>query len=208
MPEALLSDQGKNYSWLEELTFAYRTAVQSTTGQTPFEMLYGRRQRVPLDIVFPEEIEDEPVDYSEYVVELKERLEEAYRKVKASQALKMDKAKIWYDKRVRLEHYKVGDRVWVKRGQKKKGSSKKLTRPWVGPYRVAIKFNERNYQLRSIISGKKLTVHVNRMNKCFSSAPSEARKLKRRRRANREVDEASRDDDRVHTTRVRRTQWW
>lgn len=81
--------------WLEELVFVYRTAVQSTTGQTPFEMVYGRRPRIQLDLVFPEEDESGPVEYADYVNELRERMEEMYEKVRAAQGMRMDKAKLW-----------------------------------------------------------------------------------------------------------------
>ncbi len=36
---------------LKKLSFAYNTSVQSTTKQTPFEMRYGFKPRIPSDVV-------------------------------------------------------------------------------------------------------------------------------------------------------------
>ncbi|CAF0952535.1 unnamed protein product [Brachionus calyciflorus] len=37
---------------LKKFAFAYNTAVHSVTKQTPFEMMFGRRPRIPIDVVF------------------------------------------------------------------------------------------------------------------------------------------------------------
>ena len=38
---------------LEKYAFAYNTAVHSSTRQTPFEMMFGRKPKIPIDIVLP-----------------------------------------------------------------------------------------------------------------------------------------------------------
>ena len=39
---------------LDKYTFAYNTSVHSTTKQTPFEMIFGRKPRIPIDIMLPQ----------------------------------------------------------------------------------------------------------------------------------------------------------
>ena len=41
------------------LAFAYNTAVHSTTKVSLFEMVYGRKPRLPIDLIFPTEVEFE-----------------------------------------------------------------------------------------------------------------------------------------------------
>ena len=36
--------------WLPNVLFAYRSAVHSTTWVSPFETLYGRRPRLPIEL--------------------------------------------------------------------------------------------------------------------------------------------------------------
>ena len=38
---------------LEKYAFAYNTAVHSSTRQTQFEMMFGRKPKIPIDIVLP-----------------------------------------------------------------------------------------------------------------------------------------------------------
>ena len=47
-----VSDTGDNWDqWLPYLLFAYREVPQASTGYSPFELLYGRQVRGPLDIL-------------------------------------------------------------------------------------------------------------------------------------------------------------
>ena len=39
---------------LPALAFAYNTSTHSTTKFTPFELVYGRKPKVPLDLIFPD----------------------------------------------------------------------------------------------------------------------------------------------------------
>ena len=38
---------------LEKFSFAYNTSVQLTTQLTPFELQFGRKPNIPIDIVLP-----------------------------------------------------------------------------------------------------------------------------------------------------------
>ena len=43
--------------YLDPLAFAYNTAVHATTRVTPFEMVYGRKPRLPVDLIFPTQVQ-------------------------------------------------------------------------------------------------------------------------------------------------------
>ena len=43
-------------SWdlnLNKLAYAFNTIKHSSTGQTPFEMMFGRRSKIPIDLIIP-----------------------------------------------------------------------------------------------------------------------------------------------------------
>ena len=39
--------------YLPKMAFAYNTSVHATTGLTPFEVVYGRKPKLPIDLMFP-----------------------------------------------------------------------------------------------------------------------------------------------------------
>jgi len=46
------SDTGADWGeWIPYLLFAYQEVPQSSTGFSPFELLYGRKVRCPLDVL-------------------------------------------------------------------------------------------------------------------------------------------------------------
>ena len=58
---------------------AFRTTctVHSSTGHTPFELMFGREMRIPLDTMTGR-AEDNERNYSEFVSDLQSSLETAY----------------------------------------------------------------------------------------------------------------------------------
>ena len=59
IPEAILLaqfvDQDTQNDWdlkLEKLSFAYNTAVHATTKCSPFELMFGRIPKLPIDLVY------------------------------------------------------------------------------------------------------------------------------------------------------------
>ena len=43
--------------YLQYLTYAYNTSTHATTNHTPFEVIYGRKPKIPLDLVMENETE-------------------------------------------------------------------------------------------------------------------------------------------------------
>ena len=68
--------------FLPHLLFAYREVPQESTGFSPFELLYGRRVRGPLDLIrehWEGETEHEGVPIVPYVLEMRDRMEQLAR---------------------------------------------------------------------------------------------------------------------------------
>lgn len=95
--------------------FAYREAPQESTGFAPFELLYGRTVRGPVPILkelWSKEQESEEVKTTyQYVVDLRNRLEETCQFARESLQQARGVQKKQYDKRVRRQDIKVGDKV-------------------------------------------------------------------------------------------------
>ena len=60
------------------LVHAYNCTRQTTTGFSPYFLMFGRSPRLPVDIAFGLEVEGKKESSTKYVETMKERLKKAY----------------------------------------------------------------------------------------------------------------------------------
>ncbi len=154
---------------LPYLLFAYREVPQESTGFSPFELLYGRNVRGPLDVL--KEIWEASPRISEgvisHVMEMRERMSETMEIAHTNLATAQAKQKRWYDSKARAREFKEGDQVLVLLPS----NSNKLQAEWQGPYEVTKKVGPVNYQVKMSDKKKKLRLfHVNMLRRWYTPA--------------------------------------
>ena len=151
------------------LLFAYREVPQESTGFSPFELLYGRDVRGPLDVL-KESWEAErrsDLNVIAYITLMRERLEEMSEHIHKNMQSAQTRQKLWYDKNARERSFQPGDQVLVLLPT----STSKLTAQWQGPYTVVERVGKVNYRIRMPDHRKKQTVfHVNMLRKWHTHA--------------------------------------
>ena len=150
---------------LPYLLFAYREVPQASTGFSPFELLYGRKVRGPLDILKEEWTgcaDEGKVPVAAYVVEMRDRLKEMAELVHHNLDRAQRQQKTAYDKGSKPRSFHVGEEVLVLLPAR----HNKLKLEWVGPYQVVRKVTAVDYELQTPGNrqGKK-TYHVNLLKK-------------------------------------------
>ena len=142
--------------------FAYRNAPHSSTGETPFYLMYLRRCGMPEDIKWIKN-QSQYMDVEDYKIVMLERLRTAWAKAGLQMRFNQETMKEYYDKKTRDHKFDIGDHVLIHHPFTPKGLSSKLRRPFKGPYTVIgadstnLKLiNEANKRAEPII------VHVNR----------------------------------------------
>ena len=101
--------------WLPYLLFVYREVPQDSTGFSPFEPLYGRAVRGPLDIL--KESWKEPKKCSDnvvsYVLAVQQKLASMSDLVRDNLSEAQRRQKVWYDRNARQREFKPRDLVLV-----------------------------------------------------------------------------------------------
>ena len=168
MLKRMCNEQPKDWDrYLIPLLFAYREAPhESLGGFSPFELLYGRSVRGPMqvlkELLTKVNTEDEVKTTYQYVIDLKERLKDTCTIAQEMLGKQAAKYKRYYDQKSKPRNLKAGDQVLVLLPTDKN----KLLLQWKGPYQVLHRFNDCDYKIQ--IKDKEKTFHINLLKKYIS----------------------------------------
>lgn len=112
-----LEDKDKQHwrDFVRPLTHAYNCTKNDTTGYSPYELMFGRQPRLPIDLIFGTQPgKPGPKSYSNYVKTLRQNLSESYA-LAIEHSKKMGyKNKMRFDKKIRAAELFSGDKVLVR----------------------------------------------------------------------------------------------
>ena len=152
--------------YLPYLLFAYREVPQESTGFSPFELLYGRRVRGPLDVLretWTGESE-EGVPGAACVVEMRNRLHEMTELVRENAGRAQQRQKRVYDRRAKQRSLDAGDQVLVLLPKPRNH----LKLEWFGPYTVSRKLTTVDYEVKTPgRRSEKKVYHINLLKKWY-----------------------------------------
>jgi hypothetical protein len=152
---AVVSDSGEHWpAYVKPALAAFRNFVSPTTGFSPYEMVTGRQQRPLSELLDVEgDLEDgrhmAPDNYMEHLQQRKKVIDRAVKSRKLTTQLDQ------YHKEQRrnpnFEQFGVGDLVLFEYKSKSdaySGAQKStMTRPWIGPVKVAVVLDPNKYLL-------------------------------------------------------------
>ena len=132
--------------YLPYLLFAYREVPQASTGFSPFELLYGRKVKGPLDLVYDTWTDEYKEDENllKYVLEMRDKLSAMSEVVKENIATQQERQKYYYDKKARMRSFSAGDKVLVLLPS----DTRKLKAVWKGPFTIVRNINTVDYEVR------------------------------------------------------------
>lgn len=101
--------------FVKPLVHAYNCTRNEVTGFTPYELMFGRQPRLPVDLAFGLPVQGgQQTSHAEYVQNLKSRLEDSYKIAIENAAKIARKNKVRYDRHVTASDLEAGDRVLVR----------------------------------------------------------------------------------------------
>ena len=163
--------------WDEKLSSALaaiRTAPNSTTGESPYVLLFGSEARTIADVLYPTGTQDSSHEQGrdEFSNKLT-RMQALHAKVRQNVMDEHAKRSHRQNAGIRFTPFKEGEKVWLYGPPSKKGLSKKLlAERWTGPYVVIKKLGETLYKVRAergkrhtkIVNHRRLKRHYERPN--------------------------------------------
>jgi hypothetical protein len=166
MLRACVLHYGKHWDKCLSLAkFSYNNSYQSSLKMAPFEALYGRRCRTPLNWSQAEERE---IFGPDLVLEAEEKVRVIKKNLEAAQA----RQKSYHDKRRKPLHFQVGGHVYLKvsptKGVQRFGIKGKLAPRYIGPYEIIEICGPMAYQLKlpPHMSAVHDVFHVSQLWKC------------------------------------------
>jgi hypothetical protein len=158
---------GKN--WEKSLPFAefsYNNSYQSSLGMAPFEFLYGRKCRTPLNW---SDAGERPLFGPDMINEAEAQARIVHERLKTAQS----RQKSYYDKHHKDVSYEVGEKVYLRvsplKGVRRFGIRGKLAPRYVGPFTILSKRGELAYQLELPPNFPDVhdVFHVSQLKRCF-----------------------------------------
>ena len=137
--------------WLDPVVYAYNSSRQESLGTSPYEVVFGRVPRMPLELELGVPVSN-PASHGEYVRSFREVLKEIrslanahLSKARESQCTQQATSKEW-------QPFVPGQAVWLRRPK-----TWKLGNKWVGPYTIVSRLGV-DYKIRSK-DGKEFMTH-------------------------------------------------
>jgi hypothetical protein len=155
---------------LYHLLYAYNTAIHKTTQFSPFQLMFGRTAKIPIDFIDPHIKMDLPLNPQDYLDQVKNTLKQAYATVRTNNKIRIEKAQLNTKRVLAGCNFNVGDKVWYLNEKKKKNINKSLQNKFIGPYTIiSILDNHINYIIKADNKkSKPITVHRSKLKRCIS----------------------------------------
>ena len=153
--------------------FAYRDSPHESTGYSPFELLYGRKVRGPLQLIKESWEEPDKEEGQEslvsFIMETRDRLKKMNEVALEIEARQKKKQKGYFDKKSKVRELELDQKVLVLLPS----NSNKLLAEWKGPYRVIEKVSPVDYKIQINRRTEKI-FHINMLKVFHERAKDES----------------------------------
>ena len=159
----MVTKGGRNWDMLlGPVLLAYRATPHTSTGMSPFYLLYGRSPQLPSALDFRVPVQRFPTIETEYGQELVKELKQARTIAKQNIDKKQKEQKKYYDRKVKDVKLKIGDLVMLKTEPRFR-----LDRSYKGPFQIkSLTSTNAIIQLKDDSEAEELNVSRQRLSLC------------------------------------------
>ncbi|CAF0791446.1 unnamed protein product [Adineta ricciae] len=157
IPQIAKLQDRENNNWdefLAPVVFAYNTGTHSTTGYSPYQLLFGREPRLPTDKPASAFTFRKPNDYYE---QLRKNMKLMHRYAHENMTNRQNQYKKHYDKHRSDPRYSINDRVLIR----KHGLKNKLDPKYSVTRQVIVREEHPVYIVKDEVTQSETRVHIN-----------------------------------------------
>ena len=144
--------------WLPTWQLAYNCAEHEAHNQSPHELVYGRKARIPSSFPVGEEL----VTYDEYLAGVSQSLEQLQTLAALNTIQAKYRSKYYYDIKLNTKHFRKGELVHCLKEPK----TGKFSNECHGPFEIThVDYNSHNVHLRH--GSKIIVTHVDKIKRAF-----------------------------------------
>ena len=151
--------------YVNSLVYAYNCTPHESTGYAPYELLLGRKPRLPIDVIFENAREENTNKCTDdYLQDLHEAINRTREIVEQHSQKNKQKQKVQYDKKAKAVEINVGDTVLVRR--KAFDGKHKITDKFEKELYTVVEQRQPDipvYKLREDETGREKVLHRNRL---------------------------------------------
>jgi transposase InsO family protein len=159
----VVSENQKDWSrYISYVVFCYNASIHSATGFSPFFLMTGRQPLWNIDFLL-HGTEETCQSIPEFTADVVERLDKAYALVREHLQQAADHASTWYNRKVKVKAFEVGDQVMVYNPRRFKGRTPK----WQSFYKetavVSNRLNDVTYVVNAKGWRKPRVIHIDKL---------------------------------------------
>ncbi|XP_076844741.1 uncharacterized protein LOC143489530 [Brachyhypopomus gauderio] len=147
MLKKFVSETGADWDqWLPYLLFAYREVPQASTGFSPFQLLYSREVRGPMDVLkeaWEGQDGERKINVLSHVLKMRDKMAQLTEMARDNMEGAQRHQKQWYDMVAKDRELQPGNKALVLLPTSDTG----LLAKWQGPYEVLQKIGKTTYEL-------------------------------------------------------------
>ena len=150
---------------------AYRSSRHEATGFSPNFLMFGREVKAPLDLVLGIPTEEMEIQTETFVTDKIDKMRESYALVREHLGYAAERAKKYYDMRVKPSKFSVGNWVYYYTPRRYVSRSPKWQRMFTGPFLIVKLLGEVNLILQLTKRSQPFVTHVDKIKLCTGDTP-------------------------------------
>ncbi|MCG8049195.1 MAG: DDE-type integrase/transposase/recombinase [Candidatus Thiodiazotropha taylori] len=151
MLKKMVSDNPRKWdSLLQKALMHYRSSIHSSTGFTPYRLMFGREMNLPVDVALNLPSENTSQTIPEYVSKQASIIKETEELARQHLTLAQDRQKEYYDIKKSGKPYKKDDLVMLLVKVIPTGEPRKFYKEYSGPWRVVTVISDVDYRIQYV----------------------------------------------------------